>query len=83
METLQPASFLMLGVAFCFALVAIMTKRLTMTESTFSILFFMNLMQLPMNLVGGEPGVLASGSSRRMSCRSPASVSAACSPITA
>jgi drug/metabolite transporter (DMT)-like permease len=52
METLQPASFLMLGVAFCFALVAIMTKRLTMTESTFSILFFMNLLQLPMNLLG-------------------------------
>ncbi len=51
-ETLQPASLLMLGVAFSFALVAIMTKRLTMTESTFSILFFMNLMQLPMNLAG-------------------------------
>jgi drug/metabolite transporter (DMT)-like permease len=51
-ETLQPASLLMLGVAFSFALVAIMTKRLTMTESTFSILFFMNLLQLPMNLAG-------------------------------
>jgi drug/metabolite transporter (DMT)-like permease len=52
LETLQPASFLMLGVAFAFALVAIITKRLTRTESTFSILFFMNLMQLPMNLIG-------------------------------
>jgi drug/metabolite transporter (DMT)-like permease len=52
LETLQPASLLMLGVAFAFALVAIMTKRLTRTESTFSILFFMNLLQLPMNLVG-------------------------------
>jgi drug/metabolite transporter (DMT)-like permease len=52
LETLQPASFLMLGVAFAFALVAIMTKRLTRTESTFSILFFMNLLQLPMNLAG-------------------------------
>ncbi|WP_445502183.1 DMT family transporter [Microvirga sp. G4-2] len=51
-ETLQPASLLMLGVAFAFALVAIMTKRLTRTESTFSILFFMNLLQLPMNLAG-------------------------------
>jgi drug/metabolite transporter (DMT)-like permease len=51
-ETLQPASLLMLGVAFSFALVAIMTKRLTRTESTFSILFFMNLLQLPMNLAG-------------------------------
>jgi drug/metabolite transporter (DMT)-like permease len=52
LETLQPASLLMLAVAFTFALVAIMTKRLTRTESTFSILFFMNLLQLPMNLVG-------------------------------
>jgi drug/metabolite transporter (DMT)-like permease len=51
-ETLQPASLLVLGVAFSFALVAILTKRLTMTESTFSILFFMNLLQLPMNLAG-------------------------------
>lgn len=52
LETLQPASLLMLAVAFSFSLVAIMTKRLTRTESTFSILFFMNLMQLPMNLAG-------------------------------
>ncbi|MCB5174136.1 DMT family transporter [Microvirga lenta] len=52
LETLQPASLLVLAVAFTFALVAIMTKRLTRTESTFSILFFMNLMQLPMNLLG-------------------------------
>jgi drug/metabolite transporter (DMT)-like permease len=52
LETLQPASLLVLGVAFSFALVAIMTKRLTRTESTFSILFFMNLLQLPMNLAG-------------------------------
>jgi drug/metabolite transporter (DMT)-like permease len=51
-ETLQPASLLVLAVAFTFALVGIITKRLTRTESTFSILFFMNLMQLPMNLVG-------------------------------
>jgi drug/metabolite transporter (DMT)-like permease len=50
--TLQPASFLVLAVAFAFALVAIITKKLTATESTFSILFYMNLIQLPMNLAG-------------------------------
>ncbi|MBM6593078.1 DMT family transporter [Microvirga pudoricolor] len=50
--TLQAASFLVLSVAFAFALVAIITKKLTATESTFSILFYMNLMQLPMNLAG-------------------------------
>jgi drug/metabolite transporter (DMT)-like permease len=50
--TLQPASFLMLGVALGFAVVAIITKRLTATESTFSIVLFMNLIQLPLNLAG-------------------------------
>jgi drug/metabolite transporter (DMT)-like permease len=52
LETLQPASLLVLGVAFTFACVGIITKNLTRTESTFSILFFMNLIQLPMNLAG-------------------------------
>jgi drug/metabolite transporter (DMT)-like permease len=42
----------MLAVAFAFAVVGIITKHLTKTESTFSILFFMNLMQFPMNLAG-------------------------------
>lgn len=52
LEALQPASLLMLAVAFSFAVVGIITKRLTRTESTFSILFFMNVLQLPMNLAG-------------------------------
>ena len=51
-ETLQPASLLVLGVAFSFALVGIITKHLTKTESTFSILFFMNLMQFVPNFAG-------------------------------
>jgi drug/metabolite transporter (DMT)-like permease len=42
----------MLGVALGFAVVAIITKRLTATESTFSIVLFMNLIQLPLNLAG-------------------------------
>ncbi|MCB8821906.1 DMT family transporter [Microvirga rosea] len=54
--TVQPASLMVLAVAFGFALVAIMTKRLTATDSTFSIIFFMNLMQLPMNLIGASWG---------------------------
>jgi drug/metabolite transporter (DMT)-like permease len=54
-ETFQPASLLVLAVAFAFAAVAIVTKRLTLTESTFSIVFMMNVIQLPLNLmwVGG------------------------------
>lgn len=54
LATLQPASFVVLGSAFGFALTAIATKRLTRTDSTFVILLFMNLMQLPLNLLGAE-----------------------------
>jgi drug/metabolite transporter (DMT)-like permease len=50
--TLQPASFIVLGSAIGFALTAIATKKLTRTETTFSILFFMNLIQLPLNVAG-------------------------------
>lgn len=52
LAALQPASFLVLGAALGFALTAITTKRLTRTDSTFAILLFMNLMQLPLNLLG-------------------------------
>jgi drug/metabolite transporter (DMT)-like permease len=51
----QPAALIALGTALAFALVAIATKKLTATESTFSILFWMNLMQLPMNFAGSDP----------------------------
>ncbi len=54
-ESLDPASFIVLGSAFGFGLTAIATKKLTRTESTFAILFFMNLMQLPLNLAGTGP----------------------------
>jgi len=50
--SLQPASFIVLGAAVGFALTAIVTKKLVATESTFAILFFMNLIQLPLNLPG-------------------------------
>src|SRR4051794_36620845 len=52
--TLQPASFIVLAAAVGFALTAVATKKLVLTESTFAILFFMNLIQLPMNLVGAS-----------------------------
>lgn len=50
----DPASFVVLGSALGFALTAIATKVLTRTESTFAILFFMNLIQLPLNLAGAD-----------------------------
>jgi drug/metabolite transporter (DMT)-like permease len=51
----QPAALIALGTALAFALVAIATKKLIATESTFAILFWMNLMQLPMNFAGSDP----------------------------
>jgi drug/metabolite transporter (DMT)-like permease len=51
----QPASLIVIGTALAFALVAIATKKLIATESTFAILFWMNIMQLPMNFAGSDP----------------------------
>jgi drug/metabolite transporter (DMT)-like permease len=51
----EPAALIALGTALAFALVAICTKKLITTESTFAILFWMNLMQLPMNFAGSDP----------------------------
>ena len=52
LETLRPAAIIMLGAALGFALTAIATKRLTAVVSTFAILFWMNAIQLPLNLIG-------------------------------
>ena len=52
--SLDPTGLIVLGAAICFALTTIATKRLTGTESTFAILFWMNVMQLPMNYIGAD-----------------------------
>jgi drug/metabolite transporter (DMT)-like permease len=54
LQTFQPAALLVLGAALGFAITFTMTKKLTATESTFAILFFMNLIQLPLNLAGSD-----------------------------
>jgi drug/metabolite transporter (DMT)-like permease len=41
--------------AMAMAVTVITTKKLTATQGTFAILVWMNLMQLPMNLVAGNP----------------------------
>ncbi|HEX8663062.1 MAG TPA: DMT family transporter [Beijerinckiaceae bacterium] len=51
-ESLQWGAFVVLGAALGFAITTIATKKLTMTETTFSILLMMNLIQLPLNLAG-------------------------------
>lgn len=55
LESLQIGALVVLGAAIGFAVTTITTKRLTATESTFSILLWMNLLQLPLNYAGTSP----------------------------
>lgn len=50
-----PASLAVLLAALSFAVTAVTTKMLTRTETTLAILFWMNLVQLPLNLVWCDP----------------------------
>lgn len=52
----DPLTVVPLGAAFGFALANIVTKRLTRTELTIAILYWMNVMQLPLNLLAGADG---------------------------
>jgi drug/metabolite transporter (DMT)-like permease len=54
LATFQPTTLLVVGAALGFAVTMAATKRLTGAETTFAILFWMNLMQLPMNLAGSD-----------------------------
>jgi drug/metabolite transporter (DMT)-like permease len=54
-SSFPPVALLAVGAAITRAFSAIITKKLTQTDSTFAILFWMNLMQLPMNLAGSDP----------------------------
>jgi drug/metabolite transporter (DMT)-like permease len=57
-ESLQVGAFVVLGAAFGFAVTTIATKTLTRTETTFSILLWMNLIQLPLNWAGATAGAM-------------------------
>jgi drug/metabolite transporter (DMT)-like permease len=50
----QPASLLVLAAAFAYAVSMINTKQLTANQSAFAIIFWMNMMQLPMSLAGAS-----------------------------
>jgi drug/metabolite transporter (DMT)-like permease len=54
LEAFRPAALLMLAAAFGFALNTVITKKLTADVSTFAILFWMNVIQLPLALLGGD-----------------------------
>lgn len=57
LASFQPTALLVLFAAFTFAISLIVTKQLTNRVSTFAIIFWMNLMQLPMALAW--PSVVA------------------------
>src|SRR5690606_32938395 len=50
-EIVQSASLFVLLAALCFAAFSMITKKLTSTEPTFAIVFWMNLLQFPMALI--------------------------------
>ena len=53
----NPAALLVLAAAFGYAITMITTKKLTSTETTFGIVFWMAVIQLPLSLVGSDPAV--------------------------
>ncbi|MGE5163993.1 MAG: DMT family transporter [Sphingobacteriales bacterium] len=53
----NPAAILVLLAAFGYAITMITTKQLTMTETTFGIVFWMAIIQFPLSLVGSDPAV--------------------------
>jgi len=54
----NPAALLVLAAAFGYAITMIATKKLTMTETTFGIVFWMAVIQFPLSLLGSDPHVL-------------------------
>ena len=55
MDSFQPTALLVVFGALLFAITATITKKLVGTETTFCIMFWMNLMQFPLNLAGSDP----------------------------
>jgi drug/metabolite transporter (DMT)-like permease len=55
LQTFQPASLLVLAAAVGLATTLIATKNLTRTDSSFAIIFWMNLIQAPLALLASQP----------------------------
>jgi drug/metabolite transporter (DMT)-like permease len=53
----NPAALLVLMAAFGYSITMITTKQLTATETTFGIVFWMAVIQLPLSLIGSDPAV--------------------------
>jgi drug/metabolite transporter (DMT)-like permease len=55
LTSFNPAALLVLLAAFGYAITMIATKQLTMSETTFGIVFWMMAIQLPLSLIGTDP----------------------------
>jgi len=62
----NPAAILVLLAAFGYAITMITTKKLTMTEPTFSIIFWMAVIQFPLSLIGSDSGAFLQFDSRHI-----------------
>ena len=63
LNVIDPASFIVIGAAFCYALAYITTKSMTKTEHPLAVLFYMNLIQfliaaIPVSFVWITPSLL-------------------------
>jgi drug/metabolite transporter (DMT)-like permease len=54
-ESFQPAALLVLGAAVGFGIMLTMTKAMTATETPYAIMLWMNVIQLPLALLGSDP----------------------------
>lgn len=54
LASFNPAAFLVLAAAFGYAITYIITKKLTATETTFGIIFWMAVIQFPVSLIGSD-----------------------------
>ena len=72
--TFNPAALLVLLAAFGYAITMVTTKELTMTETTFGIVFWMTLIQFPISLTGSHLDAFIAISGRATHC--PCSASA-------
>ena len=53
---IQPAALVVLFAAVCFAATYVFTRHMSISESPLTVIFYMNLVQLPMGLVTSLPG---------------------------
>ena len=59
LASINPAAFLVLAAAFGYAVTMVTTKKLTATETTFGIVFWMAVIQFPLSLVGSDLSAFA------------------------